>query len=70
MEKLLPCPFCGRPGAIEYIKRTRQYYPRCTGGGDKFCLLTRSPDPENDGFAVRVGAVRAWNRRAAGARRG
>lgn len=60
---LLPCPFCGHPGAIQYIQETGQYYPRCTGGSQKFCLLTRRPDPENDGFIMQADAIKVWNRR-------
>jgi hypothetical protein len=60
--KLKPCPFCGQSGAIELLSNN-QYYPRCTGGSGKFCLLTRRADPENDGFLNYEDAVEAWNMR-------
>lgn len=64
-DGLRPCPFCGQPGVIEKIAETNQFYPRCTGGSDSFCLLTRRPDPKEDGFVKMSDAVEVWNRRPA-----
>jgi hypothetical protein len=60
---LLPCPFCGSKAVIEQIKETGQYWPRCTGGATKFCLLTRKPNPKDDGFLYKDDAVAVWNMR-------
>ena len=60
--KLKPCPFCGQDALIAHLDNG-QYYPRCTGGSGSFCLLTRLPDLENDGFLHEEDAVRVWNMR-------
>lgn len=62
-SELLPCPFCGGKGIIVEIEETGQYYPRCMGFNG-FCILTRKPDPENDGFRYEKDAIKVWNKRA------
>lgn len=63
MQKLKPCPFCGRPAEVLRIKETNQYYPRCTGGSGGMCLLHRYPHFEVDGFLFEKDAIHVWNRR-------
>jgi len=62
MTKIKCCPFCGQSGIIHQLENG-QYYPRCTGGSGAFCLLTRLPDVEKDGFIHQEDAIKVWNRR-------
>jgi len=60
--KLKPCPFCGQSAKIELLLNN-QYYPRCSGGSGHFCIMTRLPDPEHDGFINYEDAADVWNMR-------
>ena len=60
--KIKPCPFCAQPGIMAQLDNG-QWYPRCSGGSGKFCLLTRTPDVEKDGFIHYSDALMVWNRR-------
>jgi len=67
-EVISNCKFCGATGVIVETPN-KQFYPRCTGNYDTppsrmgYCLLTRRPDPETDGYNTRELALAAWNRK-------
>ena len=56
MTELKRCPFCGSPAELLHTK-TWDYFVRCT---DKGCAARTRQYHENS-----VGAVNAWNKRAA-----
>jgi len=59
-KKKKPCPFCGKSGVIEKLENG-QYYPRCSGGSP--CLLSRTPNIEEDGYISEEYAIKLWNMR-------
>lgn len=64
--KLKLCPFCGSNGVIQHLENG-QYYPICSRDNHKnigFCLLSREPNLENDGFIHLEDAIEVWNKRA------
>ena len=63
MDKLKPCPFCGKPVSIYYSPATKGYYALHDDAPHSNCIALIPISIDYNRTLSRTAACKAWNRR-------